>query len=110
MEASEFRDAKKEFDKQDAVILGMSADSEKALEKFKKKYRFNFTFLSDPQHATIEAYGAWRTKKFLGRSYKGIVRSTVLIGRNAKIERIWDNVKAKGHAAIVLEAVKQNQR
>jgi len=84
----------------------MSADSEKALANFKKKYKFNFSFLSDPQHATIEAYGAWRMKKFMGRSYKGIVRSSVLIGGDGKIEKIWDNVKAKGHAAEVLEEIK----
>jgi thioredoxin-dependent peroxiredoxin len=88
------------------MILGMSADSEKALAIFKKKYKFNFTFLSDPKHSTIEAYGMWRTKKFMGRSYKGIVRGTVLIGPDARIEKIWDNVKAKGHAAAVLEEVK----
>jgi thioredoxin-dependent peroxiredoxin len=110
VEASEFRDAKRDFDKQGVVILGMSADSEKALAIFKKKYKFNFTFLSDPKHATIEAYGAWRMKKFMGRSYKGIVRSTFLIGRDGRIEKIWDNVKAKGHASEVLQEVKQGKR
>ena len=90
------------------LILGVSADSEKALANFKKKYKFNFSFLSDPKHATIEAYGAWRMKKFMGRSYKGIVRSSVLIGGDGKIEKIWDNVKAKGHAAQVLEELKPN--
>ena len=88
------------------MILGMSADTEKALANFKKKYKFNFTFLSDPKHTTIEAYGMWRTKKFMGRSYKGIVRGTVLIGPDGKIEKIWDNVKAKGHAAVVLGELK----
>lgn len=90
------------------LILGVSADSEKALANFKKKYKFNFSFLSDPKHAKIEAYGAWRMKKFMGRSYKGIVRSSVLIGGDGKIEKIWDNVKAKGHAAQVLEELKPN--
>ena len=84
----------------------MSADTEKALANLKKKYRFNLTFLSDPKHLVIEAYGMWRTKKFMGRSYKGIVRGTVLIGPDDRIEKIWDNVKAKGHAAAVLEEVK----
>lgn len=84
------------------MILGMSADSEKALAKFKQKYKFAFSFISDPTHATIEAYGVWRTKKFMGRSYKGIVRSTALINGDGKIERFWDGVSAKGHAAEVL--------
>jgi thioredoxin-dependent peroxiredoxin len=84
----------------------MSADSEKALASFKKKQKLNFALLSDPSHKTIEAYGVWRTKKFLGRSYKGIVRSTFLIGSDGKIEKVWDPVSAKGHAAEVLRAVK----
>jgi len=77
----------------------------KALARFKEKYKFNFGFLSDPNHKMIEAYGFWRMKKFMGRSYKGIVRSSVLIGPDGKVERVWDNVKAKGHAKEVLNAL-----
>ncbi len=58
--------------------------------------------LSDPTHKMIKPYGVWRMKKFMGRSFKGIVRSSFLIGPDAKIEEIWDEVKAKGHAAEVL--------
>ena len=90
-------------------ILGVSADSVKALARFKEKYKLNFVLLSDPDHKMIEAYGFWRTKKFMGRSYKGIVRSSVLLGRDGKVEKVWDNVKAKGHAKEVLrelEAIK----
>ena len=61
--------------------------------------------LSDPTHKMIEAYGAWRLKKFMGRSYQGIARSSYLIGADGKIEQAWDNVKAKGHAAEVLAYV-----
>jgi peroxiredoxin Q/BCP len=86
------------------VILGASADSEKALATFKSKQILNFALLSDPSHQMIEAYGAWRMKKFLGRSFMGIARSSVLIGTNGRIEAIWENVKAKGHAAEVLAA------
>ena len=102
MEASEFRDAKKHFEKLNVEILGVSADSVKALARFKEKYKFNFTLLSDPDHKMIEAYGFWRGKKFMGRSFKGIVRSSALIGSDGKVEKIWDAVKAKGHAAEVL--------
>ena len=102
MEASEFRDAKKGFEKMKVEIFGVSADSVKALARFKEKYKFTFTLLSDPEHKTIEAYGFWRMKKFMGRSYKGIVRSSVLIGKDGKVEKVWDSVKAKGHAAEVL--------
>jgi thioredoxin-dependent peroxiredoxin len=61
--------------------------------------------LSDPRHETIEAYGVWRPKKFMGRVFKGIVRSTFLIGENGEIQKIWDPASAKGHAAEVLAAV-----
>lgn len=84
----------------------MSADSEKALALFKKKQKLNFSLLSDPAHKTIEAFGAWRTKKFLGRTYKGIVRSTYLIGPDGTVEKVWDPANAKGHAAEVLQAMK----
>jgi peroxiredoxin Q/BCP len=104
-EACEFRDLRPTFDKEDVVVLGVSADPEKALGSFKTKQRLNFPLLGDPEHKTIEAYGVWRMKKFMGRSFKGIVRSTFLIGPDSKIEQIWDNVKAKGHAAETLAAV-----
>jgi thioredoxin-dependent peroxiredoxin len=85
----------------------MSADSEKALASFKAKKKLNFLLLSDPDHKTIEAYGAWQMKKFMGRSFMGIVRSSFLIGPDGKIQQIWDSVKAKGHAAEVLAAAVQ---
>jgi peroxiredoxin Q/BCP len=88
------------------VILGMSADPVKALASFKLKQRLNFPLLSDPDHKALEAYGAWREKKFMGRSFKGIVRSTFLIGPNGKIEAIWDPAKAKGHAGEVLSELR----
>jgi len=80
----------------------MSADPVKALASFKTKQRLNFPLLSDPDHKAIQAYGSWRMKKFMGRSFKGIARSTFLIGATGKIEAIWDQVSAKGHAAEVL--------
>ena len=74
----------------------------KLLQSFRTKYKLNFLLLSDPTHKMIESYGAWRTKKFMGRTYKGIARSSVLIGPNGKVEHVWEEVKAKGHAAEVL--------
>jgi thioredoxin-dependent peroxiredoxin len=84
------------------AILGVSADPPKMLASFVAKQKLNFTLLSDPDHKMIEAYGAWRMKKFMGRSFMGIVRSSYLIGQDGKIAQVWDNVKAKGHAAEVL--------
>ena len=104
IEACDFRDARPKFDKEDAVVLGVSADPEKALAKFKANQKLNFPLLSDPDHKMIESYGVWRMKKFMGRSFKGIVRSTFLIGPDGKVEQIWDGVKVKGHAAEVLAA------
>ncbi len=84
------------------VILGASGDTVKAQASFKEKQKLNFTLVSDPDFQMIEAYGARRMKKFLGKSFLGIVRSSFLIGTDGKIEHVWDNVKAKGHAAEVL--------
>jgi thioredoxin-dependent peroxiredoxin len=90
------------LEKQNVFILGASADSVKAQASFKEKFKLNFPLLSDPDFGMIEAYGARRMKKFLGKSFLGIVRSSFLIGPNGTIEHVWDNVKAKGHAAEVL--------
>ena len=84
------------------VILGASGDTVKAQASFKEKQNLNFALLSDLEFQMIEAYGARRMKKFLGKSFLGIVRSSFLIGADGKIEHVWDNVKAKGHAAEVL--------
>jgi len=89
-------------------ILGASADPVKAQAAFKVKQKVNFPLLSDPDFTMIEAYGARRMKKFLGKSFLGIVRSSFLISPDGKIEHLWDNVKAKGHAAQVLDFVKKN--
>jgi peroxiredoxin Q/BCP len=106
-EGSEFRDLKPQFDQAGAVVLGCSADSIESQAKFKNKYHLNFSLLSDPDFEAIEAYGARRMKSFLGKSYLGIVRSTFLIGPDGDIAKIWDKVRAKGHAAEVLDAVNE---
>jgi thioredoxin-dependent peroxiredoxin len=90
------------FDKQGVVIIGVSADPIKLLQSFRSKHRLNFYLLSDPTHKMLTAYDAWRTKRFMGRTFQGIVRSSYLIGPGGKIEEVWDPVKAKGHAAEVL--------
>jgi thioredoxin-dependent peroxiredoxin len=89
------------------LILGASADPEKDLAKFRAKQKLNFPLLSDPDHKMLESYGVWRVKKFMGRSFQGIVRSTFLISADGKIEQIWESVKVKNHAAEVLAAASQ---
>jgi peroxiredoxin Q/BCP len=88
------------------VILGASTDDEAAQAKFKAKQKLNFSLLCDPAHKMIEAYGAWRPKKFMGRIFPGTVRSTFLIGADGKIEHIWDPAPSKGHAADVLAKIR----
>lgn len=77
----------------------------KSLQSFKTKQKLNFPLLSDPTHKMIESFGAWRKKKFMGQTFDGIVRSTFLIGSDGKLQEVWDQVKAKGHAAEVLSKV-----
>ena len=110
MEAIEFREQKPQFDKLNTIILGCSADSVEAQAKFKAKQKLNFPLLSDPDFQVIEAYGARRMKRFLGKSFLGIVRSSVLIGPDGKIERVWETASSKGHAAQVVEALKDLQK
>ncbi len=87
------------------MILGCSADSVERQAKFKEKYNLNFALLSDPKFEVIESYGARRMKRFLGKSFLGIVRMTYWIGPDGKIRHVWDNASSKGHAAEVLEQI-----
>ncbi len=86
-------------------MLGCSADTPDTMAKFRAKHKINFPLGSDPEFKTIEAYGARRMKSFLGKSFMGIVRSSVLIGPLGKVLKVWDKASAKGHAAEVLAAL-----
>ena len=83
----------------------MSADSVKAQASFKAKQKLTFPLLSDPDHKTLEAFGAWQQKQFMGRKFMGIVRSSFLIGKTGTIEAVWPAVKAKGHPSEVLKHI-----
>ena len=104
-EACEFRDEIKAFVKRGVAVVGVSPDKPAAQAKFKQKYELPFTLLADQEKAAAEAYGVWREKNMYGKKVMGIVRSTFVIGPDGKIEKIYGNVKAKGHAAQVLEAI-----
>ncbi len=86
----------------------MSADPVKALAGFKEKHKLNFSLLSDPTHKTIQKFGVWQKKQFMGRTFMGIVRSSFLIGKTGKIEEHWPLVKAKGHASEVLRVISKS--
>ena len=83
-------------------ILGVSADSAKAQAKFKEKYGFNYPLLADENRAVIEAFGVWGPKKFMGREYDGIYRTTFIIDENGIIDTVISDVKTKDHAAQIL--------
>jgi thioredoxin-dependent peroxiredoxin len=106
-EASEFRDALAQFEALNTAVAGCSADSRETLARFKKKYILNFPLLADTEFAVIGAYEARRLKRFLGKSFMGIVRMTFWVGPGGVIRKIWDKVSVKGHAAEVLAAVRQ---
>ncbi|MBW4556249.1 MAG: thioredoxin-dependent thiol peroxidase [Trichormus sp. ATA11-4-KO1] len=106
-EAKDFSELYPDFSTLGAKILGVSPDSGKAHCKFIDKHNLSITLLSDPEHHLIEAYGAWRLKKFMGKEYMGVARSTFLISPDGIIADIWPNVKTKGHAQAVLTKLQE---
>ena len=103
-EACSFRDAYSKFKKQGIKLLGVSPDSEASHQKFITKYKLPFTLLADRDHAIAEAYGVWGEKKFMGRTYMGVLRTTFLIDEKGKIKKVFEKVKPEDHATEVLEA------
>ena len=101
-EACEFRDDSKAFAKKGAAVVGISPDKPAAQAKFKQKYELPFTLLADEEKAAAQAYGVWKEKNMYGKKVMGIERTTFVIGPDGKIEKIYNQVKAKGHAAAVL--------
>lgn len=104
-EAIAFTELSPEFDKQNASIVGISADSPAKHDKFKAKYQLNVTLASDEGHDALDAYGVWVEKNMYGRKYMGIERATYLIDKNGKIAQVWRKVKVAGHAEQVLAAL-----
>jgi peroxiredoxin Q/BCP len=97
-EACNFRDGYQEFKDMGLVILGVSADSVKSHKKFAEKFKLPFPLLSDETKSVCEAYGVWGLKKFMGREYMGIERSSFLIDEEGKIAKIYEKVKASEHS------------
>ncbi|MBD2594517.1 peroxiredoxin [Nostoc sp. MBR 210] len=106
-EAQDFTQLNAEFSKLKAKIIGVSPDSIKSHCKFINKHNLSITLLSDPEHQLADSYGAWQLKKFMGKEYMGIVRSTFLISPDKIIAYAWPNVKAKGHAQAVLNKLSE---
>lgn len=106
-QACGIRDYKKEFAKKNTLVFGISPDLPAKLKKFEEKQGLNFTLLSDPDHAIAEKYGVWGLKKFMGKEYMGILRTTFIIGLDGKIAHIMDDVKTKTHHEDVLALVSE---
>lgn len=105
-EACAFRDAKPNFSRAKAAVIGVSRDSAASHDKFKKKYDLNFPLVSDEDGKICEKYGTWVEKSMYGRKYMGIERATFLIDEKGVIRSAWHKVKVPGHADDVLAAVK----
>lgn len=105
-QACGIRDAKKEFAKLDTVVLGVSPDPVKKLQSFIEKKELNFDLLSDEDKKMAEKYGVWGLKKFMGREFMGILRTTFIIGKDGRLKHIMDKVKTKTHHDDVIEILK----
>lgn len=103
-EACEFRDAYSKFGT-DTIVLGISPDAPDKQAKFKNKFGFPYPLLADIDHKVSEAYGVWKEKSMYGKKYFGIERTTFLIGKDGKIQKIFHKVKPAGHAEEVLQAL-----
>ena len=101
-QACGIRDAYGEFERAGAVVLGISPDSEKSHVKFRSKYELPFTLLADTDHAVAELYGVWGQKKYMGKSYFGVTRSTFVIDADGVVKKILNKVKPATHADDVL--------
>jgi peroxiredoxin Q/BCP len=110
VEACEFRDALPRFEGLEATVLGVSPDSVKSHQKFKKKFNLPFTLIADPDHSIAESYGVWGEKLMFGRKYMGVLRTTFLIDGDGRIAKVFRSVKPEGHAEEVARALSEATR
>ena len=105
LETNDFNELLPKFKKLNCEILGISKDNLKSHNKFRDKYKIKFDLLADEETKVLKKYKVWDKKKFMGREFMGIVRTTFLIDKKGKIIKIWSNVKVKDHAKEVLETL-----
>lgn len=108
VQACGLRDKKNIFSRNKTVVLGVSPDAENRLQKFIDKEKLNFDLLSDPEHKLAEKYGVWGLKKFMGREFMGILRTTFIIGKDGRLKHIMNKVNTKTHHDDVLSFIKEN--
>ena len=106
IETNDFNKLLAKFKKLDCEVYGISKDSLKSHDKFRDKYKIKFDLLADEEIKVLKKYKVWGKKKFMGREFMGINRTTFLIDKKGKIIKIWENVKVKDHAKEVLETLK----
>ena len=107
IETNDFNKLLSKFKKLDCEIYGVSKDNLKSHNKFKDKYNVKFDLLADEEIKVLKKYKVWGKKKFMGREFMGVIRTTILIDKKGKILKIWDNVRVKDHAKEVLETLKE---
>jgi peroxiredoxin Q/BCP len=105
VQACGIRDSKKAFAKSDTVVLGVSPDPVARLGRFIDKQELNFTLLSDEDHAITEKYGCWDLKKFMGREFMGVLRTSFIIGKDGRLKHVMNKVKTKSHHDDVLALI-----
>tara|TARA_Y100000590_G_scaffold220811_1_gene249891 strand:- start:546 stop:1013 length:468 start_codon:yes stop_codon:yes gene_type:complete len=105
LESRDFSKLNQIIDKKNTIVYGISKDNMQSHIKFKKKYKLKFDLLSDEKLSVIKKYGVWGMKSFLGKKFKGVIRSTFLINSKGKVHKIWSNVRVKDHAKSVVEEI-----
>ena len=105
IETNDFNKLLPKFKKLNCEVLGISKDSLNSHDKFRDKYKIKFDLLADEKLEVLKKYKVWGKKKFMGREFMGVIRSSILIDRKGKILKVWDNVKVKDHAKEVLETL-----
>ena len=102
IEANDFNNSLKIINENNAIVVGVSKDTIESHQKFKEKNKLKFELLSDEKTIVLKKYNAWGLKKFLGKEYYGIIRTTVLINEKGKILKTWSNVRVKNHVQNVI--------
>ncbi len=110
IETNDFNKLLSKFKKLECEVYGISKDNLKSHDKFRDKYKIKFDLLADEELITLKKYKVWGKKKFMGREFMGIIRTTFLIDKKGKIIKIWRNVKVKDHAKEVLDTLKIIQK
>lgn len=108
VQACGIRDSSTDFIELDTIVMGISPDNYKKLTRFEEKHKLNFDLLSDEDHSVTESYGCWGMKKFMGKEYTGVLRSTFIIDKKGFIVHVIDKVNTKKHHQDVLSWVKEN--